>query len=130
MRPVVLLAFEDSVDSFEKIFGRLVYILGKLFALLQERQALFGDLVEDVLFLKHLCDDSDGSETLIAQGIVAFGVQNAWCDDGREVRKVHLASRSVAARAMREERHPLEECKEHLHGTSVTLGHDDADKVE
>ena len=130
MRSVVLLAFEDSIDSFEKIFGRLAYILGKLFALLQERQALFRDLVEYVLFLKHLCDDSDSSEALITQGIVAFGIQNTWCDDGREIQKVHLASRRVAACAMREERHPLEECEEHLHGTSVTLGHDDADKVE
>jgi len=91
---------------------------------------LFRDLVEDVLFLEHLRDDSDGSETLIAQGIVAFGVQDTWCDDGREVRKVHLASRSVTACALREERDPFEECEEHFHGTSVALGHDDADKME
>jgi len=35
--PAILLAFEDSVKSFEEILGRLVHILGELFAFLQER---------------------------------------------------------------------------------------------
>lgn len=91
---------------------------------------MFRDLVEDVLFLEHLGDDPDGSETLIAQGIVAFGAQDTWRDDGREVWEVHFASRSVAACAMREERDPFKECEEYFHGTSVALGHDDTDKVE
>ena len=86
----------------------------------EDTQELLWDTEIHVLALQQFGDNSDGSKTLVSDGVPTARVEDARTDDRSKILEIHLAPSNFVH--VGEGGNPFEECEKHLHRIPVALG--------
>lgn len=119
-RPTVGPTPQVALALLHEILTRQIHTRRKMLLIPEDTQELLWDTEIHVLALQQFCDDSDGTKTLVSDGIPTARVEDARTDDRSKVLEIHLASGDFVH--VGEGGNPFEEYEKYLHRIPVALG--------